>query len=145
MPRIRGIPTSQLRPGSRDPKHSGDASTESEIQKCRLQRRVFKRKKKKKRNWSVPTRGGRGHWDAAEVYRLVRRLREGHERSYICRGVQTMRGGRMQLLRGGTAWPATGSRFRTRHFWLQGAVGGVTYTSARTTRAGKGVAQRAGN
>lgn len=30
----------------------------------------------------------------------------------------------MQLLRGGTAWPATGSRFRTRHFWLQGAVGG---------------------
>lgn len=68
----------------------------------------------------------------------------GQERATSFPVVKTMCGGRMQLRRRGIAWPATGSMLRTRHFWMQGAVGGVTYSSARTTQAGTGVTQRAG-
>lgn len=52
----------------RDLKHSRDASAGSAIQKCRLRRKV--KEKKKRRKWSVPTRGGRGRGAEGEVYRL---------------------------------------------------------------------------
>lgn len=43
---------------------AGDGSAGSEIQKCRLGRTV-----KKRRNWSIPKRGGRGRWAEGKVYR----------------------------------------------------------------------------
>lgn len=69
----------------------------------------------------------------------------GQERPRIFLVVQTMCGGRMQVRRQGNAWPTTGSLLRTLHFWRKGAVGGVTYSSARTTQVATEVTQREGN
>ena len=125
--------------GFKTPSTTETGARSSKFKSAASREEFLKEKRKKKRNWSVPTRGGRRRWDEAKVYHLAQRPGEGHERSHIFPVVKTMC--RMQLRRRGIAWLATGSLLRTRHFCRQGAVGGVTYISARTTQAGTGVTQ----
>lgn len=119
---------------------AGDGSAGSEIQKCRLRRKV-----KKGGIGAYQCEAGGGRLAEGKVYRWGPEALGGLSAVPHFPGSSNKAG---EVARPSwSGWELPGPRpadkLRTRHFWREGAVGGVTYSSARTTRSGAGAAQRA--